>query len=136
MRAEDFIEKLKAYVQVNDGVSGFSSARRRIALALTLIEGLQVAGWARDMGTWYDLLMPAHNMPQLWEQFLREFTNQFQDTQSSEHAQTRLQSFKMKMPYVDQYISKFEMLAQQAGYVSSDQAVTCLSLNGLPSNIL
>jgi Retrotransposon gag protein len=135
-RAEDFIEKLKAYVHVNDGISGFSSARHRIALALTLIEGPQVAGWARDMGAWYDLLTPAHDTPQLWEQFLKEFTNQFQDMQSSERAQTKLQSFKMKAPYVDQYISEFETLARQAGYMSGDQAVTRLFLNGLPPNIL
>jgi hypothetical protein len=42
----------------------------------------------------------------------------------------------MKMPFVDVYISDFETLTCQAGYVVRDQAVTRLFLNGLPLTVL
>jgi hypothetical protein len=66
----------------NEDVAGMNSPKRRIAIVLTLMEGQNVAGWKRDMGNWIDSLDPADNIPAIWDQFLYEFSQQFQDSQA------------------------------------------------------
>jgi Retrotransposon gag protein len=58
----------------------------------------------------------ADNMPALWQQFLYEFEDQFQDTQKEERAQDKLGNLKMRFPHIDQYIVEFKELARQVGY--------------------
>jgi len=45
MYADDFIEQLKAYIQLNRQVAGMGSFIQRAAFALTLIQGPLVAKW-------------------------------------------------------------------------------------------
>jgi hypothetical protein len=83
------------------------------------------------------LLDPAQdNVPTLWDQFLVEFQDQYQDTQLAKCACNNLENLKLKMPEIDQYILKFEDLCQKAGYVLSSLEVTHLFLKGLPHSIL
>jgi hypothetical protein len=51
---------------------------RNISLALTLIKGPNVKGWAREIGDLIDALHSINdNIPVLWEQFLDQFRQQF-----------------------------------------------------------
>ncbi len=51
-KADNFIEEVKDYLQLNKQVLGFNSPRYKIVFTLTLIKGPKVAGWKRDMGRW------------------------------------------------------------------------------------
>ena len=73
-KAEEFIEEVKGYIQLNQDVPGFNSPIKKAALTLTLIKGPEVAGWVRNMGHWIDQLNPTlNNVPFIWEQFYKSF---------------------------------------------------------------
>ena len=136
-QADDFIDELKSYLLLNYQVAGFNSPITKVALALTLIKGPEVAGWARDMRLWLESFDPTtQNLPAIWNAFLAEFATQFQDTQRPNRARVELESLKMKPGEINQYIAKFEELAQQALYNVGDEATTSLFLKGLPAGIL
>ena len=136
-KSDDFIEELKAYLRVNRDVAGFNSPIKKVALALTLIKGPQVAGWTRDVGNRLDQLDPlTQNLPAIWDRFLEEFFRQFRDTQRANRARIGLGKLSMKSGEIDQYISKFENLARQAGYTAGDEATSTIFLKGLPEDIL
>ena len=110
---------------------------KKIALVLTLMQGEAVEGWTANIGWVLDLLdLAQDNVPALWDQFLTEFQDQYQDTQLVECARAELENLRLKMPEVDQYISKFEDLCRKAAYVLGSPEVTHLFLKGLPRSIL
>jgi len=110
---------------------------KKIALTLTLMQGEKVAGWANDMGEVLDELNPAtDNIPALWDTFLTEFREQYLDTQSVDQAQAELENLTMKIPYIDEYISKFKELCQKSGYLMGNTEVTYMFLRGLPKSLL
>ena len=81
LQADNFIEEVKGYLHLNHDVAGFNSPIKKVAFILTLLKGDKVAMWAQDMGNWIDGLNPAQdNVPAVWNQFLVEFTTQFQDS--------------------------------------------------------
>jgi Retrotransposon gag protein len=83
-----------------------------VALALTLIKGAEVTRWARDIRTWVAGLNPAtQNVPEVWEQFMAEFLDQFADTQAMICAQTKLDELRMVYPHINKYITDFEKTA-------------------------
>ena len=136
-QADDFIDELKGYLRLNHRVTGFDSPITKVALALTLIKGPEVAGWVRDVGEWLDTWDPnTQNIPAIWNIFLQEFARQFQDTQRPNRARIELEKLTMKPGEIDQYISRFEELARQAQYTAGDEATTTLFLKGLPAGIL
>jgi hypothetical protein len=49
-RAEDFIEEVLAYLQLNEQVTGFRSPKYKIAFTLTLISRPQVTAWKKHIG--------------------------------------------------------------------------------------
>ena len=78
-RADDFIEEVKAYLCLNADIAGFNSPMKKVAFTVTLMKGPEVAGWTRDIGTMLDGLNPNQdNVPAVWEQFLQEFSEQYQ----------------------------------------------------------
>ena len=136
-QANDFIDELKSYLLLNYQVAGFNSPITKVALALTLIKGPEVAGWARDMRLWLESFDPTtQNLPAIWNAFLAEFATQFQDTQQPNRVRIELESLKMKPGEIDQYLARFEELAHQALYNIGDEATTSLFLKGLPAGIL
>jgi hypothetical protein len=89
--AEQFINEMEGYFLLNQNVPKYRLLIQKVALALTLIKGAEVAGWARDIRTWVTGLNPAtQNVPKVWEQFMAEFLEQFADTQATIRAQTKL----------------------------------------------
>src|SRR5579863_10025665 len=78
--AEDWLDKLRGYYRANIGVPGFESPIRKVALALTFMDGPEVAEWTRTVGAWIDTLDPiAQNIPYVWETFQTQFLDQFAD---------------------------------------------------------
>jgi len=136
-KAEDFINGIQAYIRLNREVPGFTSPMKKIALTLTLMQGEKVAGWAHDMGEALDELDPlTDSIPALWDQFLIEFQEQYLDTQAADCAHAELETLTMKMPYIDEYISKFEELCHKSTYMMGNAEVTYMFLRGLPKSLL
>jgi len=110
---------------------------RKVLITLTMIKGSEVAGWARDMGRWIDTLNPAvDDIELVWEQFQTEFTEQFTDSQQQQCARLDLDNCRMKFPEIDQYIAKFEDLAQLTGYTVGNEEMINFFLKGLSQSIL
>ena len=109
--AEDFIEELKRYLCLNRDVAGYDSPIKKATFTLTLIKGKETAGWVQAMGNFLDTLDPViQNVPAIWDTFLAEFRDRFQDSQSDTRARAELKNLKMKMPEIDKYIPEFEDL--------------------------
>jgi len=135
--ADDFIEEVKGYLRLNQDVAGYNSPIKKVALTLTLIKGPQVAGWTCDMGNWLDTLDPIlDNIPDVWDQFLYEFSQQYQDSQRENRARGEIECCTMKFPEIDDYIARFKDLARITGYDANSGAVYQLFTKGLPDDIL
>ena len=133
-KADDFIEKVKAYFCINQDVARFNSPIKKVAFTLTLIKGDEVARWVKDMGTWIDRLNHVHqNFPIVWTQFLDEFKTQFQDLNKQQCARMALNKCCMQWPHISQYISDFEKYARQARYTQENAKTTDLFLKELPT---
>ena len=91
-KLEEFIELLKAYFRLDHQVPALQSFLTRIALTLTLIQGLNVSGWMRMVGDWLDRLTPLDNEFNTWNQFANQFLVAFADTQRDQKARTELQN--------------------------------------------
>jgi len=84
-KADTFIDGILGYLCLNSDIPGFTSPMKKISLTLTLMQGEKVTGWVHDMGEFLDTLEPAtDNVPLLWDQFIAEFREQFQDTQAAD----------------------------------------------------
>src|SRR5579863_484706 len=115
--AEDWLDKLRRYYHANIGVPGFKSPIRKVALALTFMDGPEVAKWTRTVGAWIDTLDPvAQNIPYIWETFQTQFLNQFANSQRQQRARNNLVKLKMKYLEVNDYIAKFKSLTHIAGH--------------------
>jgi hypothetical protein len=124
-------------MRVNQGVAGFKSPIRRVALALTFIKGPEVARWMAAMGRRIDSLdQLAENIPAVWDQFLVELEDQFIDSMIRQWSCIKLERLKMCFPEVDQYISKFEDLASLAEYTVGNEETINFFLRGLPNDIM
>jgi len=134
---DNFIEEVKGYLQLNQDVAGYNSPIKKVALTLTLMKGPQVAGWTCDMGTWLDTLDPVlDNIPDVWDQFLYEFSQQYQDSQKENRARGEIERCTMKFPEIDDYIARFKDLSRIAGYDANSGTVFQLFTKGLPNDIL
>jgi hypothetical protein len=100
--AKGFIKGVQKYICLNKDIPGFCSPMKKIALVLMLMQGPKVEGWTADIGTALDLLDPTQdNVPALWDQFLVEFVDQYQDSQVAERARAELENLRLKMPETD-----------------------------------
>jgi len=110
---------------------------KQMAFTLTLIKGPEVAGWTRNMGEVLDALdLLVDNIPAVWDQFLYEFSAQFQDSQKEGRAWQKLENLQMKFPDIDGYISQFEKLARQANYTQGNNETIQFFIRGLSRPIL
>ena len=89
------------------------------------------------MGNWLDTIDPvADNVEDLWLQFLEVYAYQFQDSQAAQRARNDLKSCEMMNNNYDEYISKFEALANRANYTRGSVELYDMFLEGLPTGIL
>ena len=79
--ARTFLDNLLGYFHTNSRVPGLNSPIRKVSIALTLIQGPQVATWARDIGARIDSLDQINDDVQLvGDIFIQEFTEHFTDS--------------------------------------------------------
>ena len=136
-KADNFINEVKAYLHLNADVAGYNSPFKKDAFTLTLIKGESAAQWVRDMVDWLDgLILPRDNIPGLWNQFLTEFCDQFQDTQAAKGATNKLRECKMTGTDYDDYIMRFKSLARKANYATGNEETYNMFLQGLPESLL
>ena len=136
-KANDFIKEVKGYFRLNADVPGYNSPYKKVAFTLTLVKGKETAQWVRNMGNWLDTIDPiADNVEDLWLQFLEAYAYQFQDSQAAQRAQNDLKSCRMTNNNYDEYISKFEALANRANYTRGSAELYDMFLEGLPTGIL
>jgi len=101
------------------------------------MHGTQIAGWKCDVGNFLDTLDPVlNNIPDVWNQFLHEFTEQYQDSQKENQARAQLKNCHMKFPEIDDYISQFKELCHNTGYTPGNNEVFHLFIKGLPNDIM
>jgi Retrotransposon gag protein len=94
-------------------------------------------GWTHEIGYLLDGLDPeVDNVPALWQQFLYEFEDQFQDTQKEEWARDKLGNLKMRFPHIDQYIAEFKELTRQAGYTTGNPETAHIFIKGLTQSVM
>jgi retrotransposon gag protein len=137
LKADNFINKLKSYFHVNRLNAVLQSLITKVAFALTLLKGPEVAGWVRDMGELLDNLDPVTNdIPEVWDQFLNNFAERFQDSTRENQAHQELENLTLKFPFINEYMSKFEELAHQVNYMARNPKMRQMFLKGLPCNIL
>ena len=80
-------------------------------------------------------LQPADNNNTMYQQFIANFCNHFMDSQKAQRARIELQTLKMTWLEIDEYISKFESIAHEAGYNPVDHNTMQQFLQGLPQSI-
>ena len=80
-------------------------------------------------------LQPTDNNNTTYQQFITNFHNHFMDSQKAQRARIELQMLKMAWPEIDEYISKFESIAHEAGYNPADHNTMQQFLQGLPQSI-
>jgi len=78
LRADDFIKEVKGFLRLNQDVAGYNSPIKKVTFTLTLMHGPQIARWKQDVGNFLDTLDPIYdNIPDVWNQFLHEFAEQY-----------------------------------------------------------
>ena len=80
-------------------------------------------------------LQPADDNNTMYQQFIMNFRTCFIDLQKAQRARIELQTLKMTWPEIDEYISKFESIAHEAGYNPVDPNTMQQFLQGLPQSI-
>src|SRR5712671_6110308 len=131
-RADAFICELRIYMMANQGVPGFESPIRRIAITLTFIKGPQVDGWVEGILEGLEQLHPINdNIEYVYTNFLSRFESQFADSTKQEVAQASLDRLAFHFPNINQYISDFEMLARKARYTIGSRELMNMFLKGL-----
>ena len=104
-------------MMANQGVPGFESPIRRVAIVLTFIKGPQVDGWVEGILEGLEQLhLINDNIEYTYLNFLSRFESQFADSMKQEVAQASLDHLAFHFPNIDQYISNFKMLARKAKY--------------------
>ncbi len=120
---------------LNQGVPGFESPIRQVAMALTLIKGEKVDLWVKNMLDSLRRLHPVqHNVPAVWNHFERAFRNKFTDSTRELRARGQLERLKFRYPDIDGYIAEFEDLIVQAGYNIVSQETINIFLKGFNRN--
>ncbi len=119
-------------MMANQGVPGFESPIRQIAIALTFIKGPQVDRWVEGiLKGLKQLYLIDNNVEYTYLNFLARFEAQFADSTKQEVAQASLNQLTFHFPSIDQYISNFEMLAQKVRYTIGSRELMNMFLKGL-----
>ena len=134
-KAESFLREFSTYLLVNYDVPVLTSFIKRITIALTCIKGPKVNRWMQQQLKWLMTLQPADDNNNTYQQFIANFHACFMDSQKVQRARIELQTLKMTWPEIDEYISKFESIAHEAGYNPADSNTMQQFLQGLLQSI-
>ena len=110
---------------------------RKVAYALTYMEGPEVYEWKRDAEVWI-LSNPAPSDPRVtvYDDFEYAFIESWTDTNEPYRAAAELDRLRMEDVDVDTYITVFAELARKALYHEDDPAVLEKFKAGLPLDLL
>ena len=134
-KAESFLWEFSTYLLVNYDFPALASFIKRIAIALTCIKGPKVNWWMQQQLKWLMTLQPADDTNATYQQFIANFHTHFMGSQKAQRARIELQTLKMTWLEIDEYISKFESIAHEAGYNPADPNTMQQFLQGLPQSI-
>ena len=134
-KAESFLREFSTYLLINYDIPALASFIKRIAIALTCIKGPEVNQWTQQQLEWLMTLQPADDNNTTYQQFIANFRTRFMDSPKAQRARIELQTLKMTWPEIDEYISKFESIAHEAGYNPVDHNTMQQFLQGLLQSI-
>src|SRR6266478_6546121 len=134
-KADTFMNEVEKYLTLNYNVAGFNSPKKKVALVLMFMQGLEVEEWTRGMLQWIQQINDQSNTDDIWCIFCQWFYAQFQDTQADSMARKDLTQLKMRFPYIDSYISNFEQLVRKALYQLGSHEMNQQFLSGLPRDV-
>ena len=117
-------------MSLNRNNASIASFIVRIHLALSFITGEEVHNWKDCMRVWADAPGTIDHQDS-WDQFLEQFRAEYADTQRSEWARTKIEELHMKSNNVDQYITDFISLANDAGYHLKGESTKRTFVRGL-----
>ena len=135
LKAESFLREFSTYLLINYDIPALASFIKRIAIALTCIKRPEVNRWTQQQLEWLMTLQLADDNNTMYQQFIANFHACFMDSQKAQRARIELQMLKMTWPEIDEYISKFESIAHEAGYNPADPNTMQQFLQGLPQSI-
>ena len=134
-KAESFLREFSTYLLINYDVPVLASFIKRITIALMCIKGPEVNRWMQQQLEWLMTLQPANDTNATYQQFIANFQAHFMDSQKAQRARIELQMLRMTWPEIDEYISKFESIAHEAGYNPADHNTMQQFLQGLLQSI-
>ena len=139
-KVDSFLTQWELYCRVNINNAAIQNQYQKTMLFLTYIQGDLVRVWVIAACRW--LVNEVTNFgvdqydPYLWESIEGAFRRQFADTLEKERAQMQLrQGFRMKDGNINKYVSKFDLLVDQAGYRADDPQTLKKFINGLPASL-
>ena len=111
-RANEFMHELKLYQFLNLNTPIMTDPYRKVAHALTFIQGTAIAEWKRSVENWV-MRRPIPTPPHvdIWEEFKQDFIQDWDDMNTHYKAAAELDKLKMKGSNIDYYITKFAELA-------------------------
>ena len=137
-----FMQQFTLWKRLNSNKTVMRIAGQRVALALTLMEGERVDNWvmqqtdklvARVDGIGRRRATHDEDDEDLWDDFASDFLLAFTHTASKEEAYAKLTQLTMKGFLVDEYISAYEILVQQADWNRESAGAVVLFKDGLPA---
>ncbi len=138
-RSKAFMLAFQIYRGMNPNADVMTNPYQRTMTFLSYIRGPLVDDWVQEQAQWLvdqiqgGVLQTEEN---LWRTIDTRFRQAYTDTAESAKAQHKLKSLHMTKDNLDDFISRFQNLANKAGY-DLDQRVTLdLFQNGLPNNLV
>ena len=133
-----FLNDFKTYKFLNRKNKTMKIPTNCVALALTFIKGEHVQDWVHEMmkimeerlKSTLNLMLETNKYH--WDSFEDVFRDAFTDTSEREDADNKLQSLHMKEGNLDQYIAKFNQLANLAERNNKTRGLIPLFRQGLP----
>jgi hypothetical protein len=131
------MHELKLYQFLNSTAPVMTDPYRKVAHALTFVQGSAVAEWKRSVENWI-MRRPIPTPPHVdvWDQFEQDFIQDWDDTNAHYKAAAELDKLKMDGNNIDHYITKFAELARKAQYHEDDPAVLEKFKHGLSVRLL
>ena len=119
------MNEFNLYCLTNIGADQADNPMKRVALLLGFIQGEDIKDWVKCWTNWaldqYNTgLLPTDE--HYWNSVARAFEMAFQDTGATEHAEEKLCHLIFTPGEIDSFITKFESLANEAGYLCYNTA--------------
>jgi len=124
---------------MNPNADVMTNPYRRTMTFLSYIRGSLVDDWVQEQAQWLvDQVMGGvlQTEENLWQTIDIRFRQAYTDTAESAKAQHELKQLHMTKDNLDDFISRFQNLANKAGYDLNQRVTLDLFQNGLPNNLV